>query len=215
LLEIANTQKLKNSILFLGIDTTVTLMSTKRFCTSKDWIAAYPQFSNIELHITEWGHDSDIDPGYDGAFAQRTRPRLQPRWLGKFNADLVEIQDGRSGDGKEYWGRWGLFTHQDFGAKAKPRYRALKFIDDNIGTQRVSILGKGSWVKAMAARSGDATTVVLANYDSSNRHNENVPVTFKNVIGEKFAVDTIFMDGRSNRTEISNVSRIQVVVSMP
>ncbi len=189
----------------------------KDFAQAKDWIAAYPQFSNLELHITEWGHDSDIDPGYDGTFAAAHTAAVATEMVGQIHRGFVfEIQDGKSGDGKEYWGRWGLFTHQDFGAKTKPRYRALKFIDDNIGNQRVSILGKGTWVKAMAARSGDATTVVLANYDASGRHNENVPVTFKSLIGSNFTVDTIFMDGRNNRTEVSTTSaELKVVVSMP
>lgn len=189
----------------------------KDFAQAKEWIAANPQFSNIELHVTEWGHDSEIDPGYDGAFGAAHTAAVATEMVGQIQRGFVfEIQDGRSGDGKEYWGRWGLFTHQDFGAKAKPRYRALKFIDDNIGAQRVSILGKGTWVKAMAARSGDATTVVLTNYDSAGRHNENVPITFKSLIGSNFAVDTIFMDGRNNRTEVSTTSaELKVVVSMP
>ncbi|MBI5151598.1 MAG: hypothetical protein HZA34_03415 [Candidatus Pacebacteria bacterium] len=181
----------------------------------QNWVASFPQFANVEFHITEWGHDSEVDFGYDGIFGAAHTAAVATEMVGQIQRGFVfEIQDGKGPEGKEYWGRWGLFTHKDFGAKVKPRYRALRMID-GIGNQRLPILGKGSWVKGMAARSGDTTTVVLANYDPAGKHNENVPVTFRNVVGSRFVVDQQFLDGRNDRQEVSTTSaELRIVIPM-
>ena len=186
------------------------------FAKVKNWASEFPQFPNLELHITEWGHDSDVDGGYDTDFSAAHTAAVATEMVGNINRGFVfEIQDGKSPTGKEFWGRWGLLTHSEFGSKQKPRYRALRFIDTNIGNQRLPILGKGTWVKGMAARSGDATTIVLANYDPAGRHAENVPVTFRNIIGSNFSVEQIFSDGRSSKQQLSTTSaELRVFVPM-
>ncbi len=175
------------------------------FSDIKNWLSASPQFSNVELHITEWGHNSDIDPGYDTSYGAAFTAAVAIEMVGNIQRGFVfEIQDGKGPS--EYWGRWGLFTHGDYGAHAKPRYYALKFIDSNTGPERVSILGKGSWVKGMASHNGDSTTVVLANYDSAGQHAENVPVTFKSLAGANFVIQQLFLDGRSLRQEVATTA---------
>ena len=143
----------------------------------------YPQFeATLEYHITEWGHDSENDVGYDGRYSAAHTVAGAIEMVGIVQkAFSFEIQDGKDPAGQEYWGRWGIFTHQDFGAKAKPRYYALKMLD-RISNQRVQLLGKGSWVKALAGKNlNDNIEVVLANYDSRNNHGENVPITFEEI----------------------------------
>jgi hypothetical protein len=92
-------------------------------------------------------------------------------------AFVFEIQDGKDPQSKAYWGRWGIFTHNDFGAKAKDRYRGLKMLD-RISDQRLQLTGKGTWVKAVAAKNQNGNTeVVLANYGTGSTA-EKVPLTF-------------------------------------
>ena len=187
------------------------------FSDIKDWLSAYPRFSNVESHITEWGHNSDIDPGYDTNYGAAHTAAVAMEMVGNIQRGFVfEIQDGKDPSGKEYWGRWGLFTHTDYGAHAKPRYYALKFIDSHAGTERVSILGKGSWVKGMASHTGASTIVVLANYDPAIQHSENVPVTFKSLTGTNFVIQQQFLNGRSLRQEIATTAaELQTFVNMP
>lgn len=151
----------------------------KDMTNMQDIARKYPQFDGqLEFHITEWGHDSENDEGYDTNFSAAHTVAGAIEMVGVVErAFAFEIQDGKGP--QEYWGRWGMFTHSDFGSKAKPRYFALTMLD-KISDQRVQLLGKGSWVKALAAKNPDtnAVEVVLANYDAKSRNSENVPVTF-------------------------------------
>lgn len=187
------------------------------FAKIQNWIAAFPQFTNLELHITELGHDPAVDSGYDTNYGAAHVAAVATEMIGNIQRGFTfEIQDGKNGEGKEYWGRWGLFTHKDFGAKPKPRYFSLRFIDTNIGEQRLPILGKGTWVKGMAARDGDSTTVVLANYDPFGRHSENVPVTFRSIAGANFIIEQRFLDGRTSRQDVATTgAELQTFVVMP
>ena len=137
------------------------------------WLREFPatEAQGIEFHISEWGHDSNNHPGYDTNFSAAYTVAASIEMTGVLDrAFLFEIQDGKSPEGKEYWGRWGLLTHQDFGSKAKPRYRSLIMLD-KIGEQRVRVLGKGTWVKALASKGADQSIqVVLANYDRNSRN---------------------------------------------
>lgn len=147
-------------------------------------IQDYPQYeSQIEFHITEWGHDSENHAGYDTSYSAAHSVAGSIEMVGIVErAFAFEIQDGKDPAGQEYWGRWGLFTHNDFGAKAKPRYFALQMLD-RISDQRVQLLGKGSWVKALAAKNPATGNieVVLANFDARAQHSENVPILFEDV----------------------------------
>lgn len=175
----------------------------------RQWLDAYPQLATLELHITEWGHDSDNHAGYDGSYGAAHTVAGAMEMAGVMERAFVfEIQDGKDPNGQEYWGRWGLFTHQDFGSKAKPRYHALRMLD-RIGNQRLQLLGKGSWVKALAARDDEGNTeVVLSNYDLQGRHAENVPVTFTNVEPGNYTLSQEFLGGRRVVTEVATSAAV-------
>lgn len=174
------------------------------------WIQSYPQLEpTLEFHISEWGHDSENNVGYDSGYsaahtvagAIEMVPNIQ-------KAFVFEIQDGKDPNGQTLWGRWGLFGHNDFGAKAKPRYFALKMLD-RIANERLQITGKGSWVKALAAKNErNNTEVIIANYDQYSRHNEQVELTFKNITPGKYVVDIQNLNGRQNQQQIATDSAI-------
>ncbi len=178
----------------------------------------YPQLENtVEFHITEWGLDSDNNPGYDSNIAAAHAVATSIEMVGTIDkAFAFEIQDGKSGDGSEYWGRWGLFTHQDFGSKAKPRYYALKMLD-RISNQKVQLLGKGSWVKALAGKNANENIeVILANYDKNNSHGENVPITFEDITPGNYTI-TKELDSGQNTTEkiATTEAKLKTNIFMP
>jgi len=160
----------------------------------------YPQYEGqLEYHITEWGHDSENNAGYDNNYSAAHSVAGAIEMVGVVErAFAFEIQDGKDPAGQEYWGRWGMFTHNDFGAKAKPRYFALKMLD-KISDQRVQLLGKGSWVKALAAKNPDTGNieVVLANFDSRSSHSENVPILFEDVTPGSYTITKELTTGQS------------------
>lgn len=166
-------------------------------------VRSYPQYENtLEFHITEWGHDSEVHPGYDTNYSAAHTVAGAIEMVGVVErAFAFEIQDGKGPEGKEYWGRWGMFTHTDFGSKAKPRYFALKMLD-RISDQRVQLLGKGSWVKALAAKNPTTQNieVVLANYDAKAQHAENVPIFFEDITPGSYTITKELTTG-ANVTE--------------
>ena len=182
------------------------------------WIQDYPQLEpTLEFHITEWGHDSENHPGYDtnysaahlAAGAIEMIPTVQ-------KAFIFEIQDGKDPNGQALWGRWGLFGHNDFGAQPKQRYRALKMLD-RIADQRLQITGKGSWVKALAAKNGnDETEVVIANFDPRGFHSENVPLYFENIQAGSYQVSIEYLGGRRQQQQVATSAAIlKTQVMMP
>jgi xylan 1,4-beta-xylosidase len=184
---------------------------------AKNWLASTPQLDpNLELHITEWGHDSNNNPGYDTNFGAAQTVAGSIEMINVIDRAFVfEIQDGKDPTGREKWGRWGLFTHQDFGSNAKPRYYALRLLD-RLGNQRLQLLGKGSWVKATAAKTDDGTIqVVLANYDRAGVNSENVPITFQNITPGSYTVKQEFLGGRKLSKQIAtSAAQLRVEVAM-
>lgn len=184
----------------------------------RTWLGNYPQLEpTLELHITEWGHDSNNNAGYDGSLGAAHTAAGAIEMIGVVDKAFVfEIQDGKDPKGQERWGRWGLFTNADFGAKPKPRYSALRMLD-RIGDQRLQLLGKGSWVKAVAAQGANGQTqVVVANYDRYGAHAETVPITFQNIDPGAYTVTKEFLGGRRQTENVAtDAAELQINVAMP
>lgn len=172
----------------------------------REFLMPYPAVANrAEFHITEWGHNSELDAGYDGIVSATHTVAGAIEMMGVIQRAFVfEIQDGKSPEGKEYWGRWGLFTHDDFGSKPKPRYRGLLMLA-KLGSERIQLMGKGSFVKAAASRRDDGSfQVILANYDPAGRNVENVPVTLTGLSpNTTYALTTSFLRRASQKTATS------------
>lgn len=179
----------------------------------------YPKFENtIEYHITEWGHDSENDLGYDTRYSAAHTVAGSIEMVGTMDRAFVfEIQDGKDPQGQEHWGRWGLLTHQDFGSNPKSRYFALRMLD-RISDQRLQLLGKGTWVKALAAKNTDNNNieVVLANYDQRGVHGENVPITFDNVTPGSYTITKELNTGQNITEKVATTAaKLRTHLFMP
>lgn len=148
----------------------------------KSWLTERVQGinPNLELAITELGPNSNNDPVYDNGFggvhALATSAVMEDSVNKVFN---FEIKDGPGES--QYWGRWGILTHEKFGAPvAKPRYNALAFLNRMTGN-RVNIVGEGSWIKAFSKKDGKVIRTFVVNYDIEGKHVEAVPITFQNI----------------------------------
>ena len=175
----------------------------------KTWIADYPQLEpTLEFNITEWGHDSNNNPSYDNRLGAAHTVAGAITMIGVIDKAFVfEIQDGKDPAGQPLWGRWGLFSHADAGAKPKPRYQALRMLD-RLSDQRLQLTGQGSWVKALAAKNtaNDSTQVVIANYDESSSHSEMVPLTFENISPGTYVIKKEFLSGARNQEKIATTA---------
>jgi hypothetical protein len=149
---------------------------------ARTWAEEVPAFADVKFYVTEWGHNSENDTGYDDAFgAIHTLAGSRIMMNGISRAFVFEIKDGPSNE--KFWGRWGLLTHEKFGTPVKkPRYNALVFLN-RLEKMRVSLSGEGSWVKGIASKSidGKVLRVLIVNYDPEGKHSEGVPITFENL----------------------------------
>lgn len=176
----------------------------------RTWVRRYPQLeATMEFQISEWGHDSNNHAGYDTTLSAAHTVAGAIEMVGVVErAFAFEIQDGKDPAGQERWGRWGMFTHGDFGAKPKPRYQALRMLE-RIGDQRLQLLGKGTWVKALAGKDEqDNIEVVLANFDPQGRNSETVPVTFENIEPGEYSMTQEFLGGRKQTIQIATTSAV-------
>lgn len=184
---------------------------------ARNWLRAFPMLEpTLEFHITEWGLDSENNPGYDNniAAAQTVAGAIEMVGIVE-RAFVFEIQDGKDPEGQSHWGRWGMLTHGSAGNQSKPRYHAMKLLD-SLGKQRVQVLGKGSFVKALAARSQEGNTeVMLVNFDPAHRHSETVPVTFDRIEPGSYTILKQYLSGQEISEEVATTeAKLQTEVPL-
>lgn len=168
-------------------------------------IHEFPQTAaNLEWYITEVGPNSEVDPVYDGNSAAAHLIAVTKISLGQINRLYnFEIVDGKNSEGKKYWGRWGLLTHPDFGASAKPRYQAFQLLNKLQGSW-LNSTGDGDWVKAIATKKADgAIQVLIVNYDLYGRHSEDVPLTFTDLTPGPYTLSKTLLGGGINTEDIT------------
>lgn len=151
------------------------------FLTDLDKIDAW-LFQNagysLPKYLTEWGSDSENsvlhDSQFDAAHLVATVRQMLQR------TDLIftfEIKDGPSPEGKKYWGRWGLLTHEIGGPiEKKPKYKASSLLN-KINGNLLRLSGEGTWVTGFAARDGNKIKIILTNLDKNGQNFENVPIS--------------------------------------
>lgn len=166
------------------------------------WILNYIPYANTEFIITESGHDSDVDVGYDNNFSAIHTLALFADTNQKIPKLFVfELKDGPGP--KKYWGRWGLLTHERFGMpEAKPRYRAIEFLN-NLAGNWLPVYGQGTWVKAFAASDGNVVKTLVVNYDPYEKHIENVPLTFNGLPSTSFIFKRVDFMGQTSEVNVN------------
>ena len=187
--------------------------------TSEALLEKKPQFVTLEKIITEWGSDSENSPLHDSQYDAVHALAVIRRLLARIDwAFSFEIKDGRSPENKPYWGRWGLLTHEDFGAQFKPRYFALDWLN-KLGNQRLSVLGEGSCVSAIASKTEGKISILLTNFYPAGRHFETVPITVTNLEpGRRYRLEiTSFLeqDPRIEEIAASSTGTIGRMLPMP
>jgi hypothetical protein len=151
----------------------------------RSWMKPYTHLGyDLEIIITEWGIHSDNNEAYDNhlsaAHLVSTLANMVPVIDRVF---IFEIQDGKGP--QEFWGRWGLITHSDYGSHLKPRGEAIKLLNQ-LGNTQMKVEGQGSWVRAIATKKDNNLSMVIANYDPSNTHGESVPLTIRSLPNGKY-----------------------------
>ena len=185
---------------------------------ARTWVAAYPQYNGLlEYQITEWGHNSEMDAGYDGRLGAAHTVASAITMVGALERGFVfEIQDGNDPAGQMYWGRWGLITANEHGAKLKPRYWALRMLDD-LASQRLQLLGQGSRVKALSALTEDGKVqTILANFDPRGGNQEVVPITYQFISPGNYELSMKYLSGDTRIDKVATTTAtLRMLVPVP
>lgn len=165
-------------------------------------------YQGMEVMITEMGTTGSNDESYDNTFGAVHEISVNTLLAGRISkAFTFEIKDG-PGD-KQYWGRWGIYTHEKFGPPVeKPRAKALRFLNEMIGGNLRNVSGQGSWVKSFAKYypADNSTKVLVVNYDPEGLHNESVPITLTNLSFPNFTFKRTDFLGKSFSIDVATTS---------
>ncbi|KKS41786.1 MAG: hypothetical protein UV61_C0006G0138 [Candidatus Gottesmanbacteria bacterium GW2011_GWB1_43_11] len=172
-----------------------------------DWLLPYPDLIIQPRLITEWGFDSEINPGYDGDLAAaHAVASVRQALYGYEGLFAFELVDGLDPQGQTFWGRWGLLTHPSTGNQAKPRYAAFKLLNQIDGTRLVTT-GEGTWVTGFATSNDATIQLILVNYDKFAQHSEQVPVQFINLANGDYLYQLVRLGQGGNPTKKISVTQ--------
>jgi hypothetical protein len=167
----------------------------------RNLLSSFPAYSSIPILLTEWGIDSENRPinnsNIAAAFTVATIATIDQVTDQTFS---FELKDGPPPSG----GAWGLITHERSGSplETKPRYAAFQALNSLRGN-KLSVDGQGTFVRALASKNGDTTTVVVTNYDRTGNNSESVPLSIEGL--ESGSYQLILNYPLSNSTIISQV----------
>jgi len=161
------------------------------------WLAANGK-ANLPKYLTEWGSDPKNNPNHDNqvdaAHLIATASQLAQR---VDLAMIFEIKDGPDPAGKQFWGRWGLLTHEatDEQVIKKPKYQALQLLSKITG-RRLVLTGGNDFVTGLASKSAAGQTVrlILTNYDHQGKRFETVPITVKGLANGTYVAKITWLD---------------------
>lgn len=161
------------------------------------WIEGQPYFSQVEKIISEMGPDAKAGGLNDTQAGAAHLIAVVRQLMGKI----------KYGFSFSVTGNWGVV--------GKPRYQALEYLS-RLGPDRMPVSGEGTWVKAIAAKSGDRYQVVMANYDSKGTHFEAVPLSFLGLKRNKYLLKRQLLGQNMTETEVATSEAIwQTIVPMP
>lgn len=142
-------------------------------------LSDYPNYYTVQKIITEFGPNPEGDAWYDNSLSGIHLISLSTQLAGKIHKLFsFEIVDGPNRRTDQSTG-WGIITHATNGSQPKPRYHAIKFLNQLEGSTLLSSVGNGSWVTSLSAKKGNTIQTLLVNYDPKNSHTETVPVTWQ------------------------------------
>ena len=135
----------------------------------------YPRFFGAERLLTEVGPDSEPNIVYDNQVSGTHLMSMVTTLSGKvhriFPFEIVDgplnVRNGSTG--------WGMITNPANGARPKPRYFAVRLLNQLQG-QQLGVNGNGTWVTALATKNSNNLQILLVNYDARNQHSETFPV---------------------------------------
>lgn len=151
-------------------------------------LSNYPEYLSLQKILTEVGPNSEPDPNYAKPESGIHLISMSLKLAGYFHKLFhFEIVDGPQE--KPNNSGWGLISNPNFGKSPKPRYFAIKFLNQLTGNRLISE-GDGNWVNSLSSRLGNKIQTLIVNYDPKDQHVETVPLTYLNLIPGTYQIKT-------------------------
>lgn len=161
----------------------------------------YPEYKDIEKIITEIGPNPEPDAAYDNKHSAIHLIGLSTRLHNKADRLFTfELVDGPTSRSDKSTG-WGIITHPSQGAKTKPRYSAIQFLNQLQG-QKLYSAGDGSHVTSLSAKNGQTIQTIVVNYDPRNSHVEAVPLAYRHLAPGDYEMTTSTFMGKSSKKTV-------------
>lgn len=154
----------------------------------------------VEKIVSEWGSDSEMNPIHDSYFdASHTIAGISESLESVDRVFAFELKDGLSPNGLQFWGRWGLLTHQKVGLAKKPRYFAYTFLNK---LQNFSLPSSqnSQFIYTLASSDGLGNYSILATFfpSSQSSQNKNLTIKISNFLPGEFTETTSFLKSGGN-----------------
>lgn len=166
------------------------------------WLAFLPDTLALPRIISEWGFESDVDPGYDTSLAAAHAVAVVKNTTYGFeHVFAFEVVDGLSPTSQAMWGRWGMIAHPQTGKQLKPRFHAFQLLNKMTGNE-LQLTGDGTWVTGIATRDNKTIRILLTNYDPESKHTEEVPVSILGLEDGEYTLTQTRLAGIPQNQEI-------------
>jgi hypothetical protein len=164
-------------------------------------INQHQSFKNLPIVISEWGIESDNldinNSNAAAAFSINTISKISDYINLACN---FEIKDGPPPSG----GKWGLYTHENSEnpLSPKPKQKAFYALSKLKG-KRAYLIGDNQYISAIASYDSQKTVIIISNYDLTNTHYENFPITITGLTPSTYNLSYEYpLDGRKETTEL-------------
>lgn len=149
-----------------------------------------------ELIVSEWGitpENSYLNDGYESASHTVAVVGETVNQIDKLFA--FELKDGPDPQGKQFWGRWGLLTHQNANSLPKPRYYAFLLLN-RLGNYRLPTNNPGPDIYSITTLEYPANySNLLATINTACRH---VQLNFRALLNGVYEINTYSLDPLHN-----------------
>lgn len=155
----------------------------------------YPRYQGVERLITEFGPGPERSSWYENRVSATQAIAVTTHLLNRVHRIFAfELKDGPSASTTQ----WGMLTHENNGARPKPRWNAYLFLNKLVG-KRLPLEGNGSWVSGVASKNNKEIRVLLVNYDPRQKHSEYVPIRIHNLAPGRYRLSLDYLFGKDSQ----------------
>lgn len=154
--------------------------------------------SIVELVISEWGSVPEVSPLHDSYFDAAHTVSVVATVQNSVDKLLAfELKDGPSPEGKKYWGRWGLLTHEFFGLSPKPRFYSFLYLNKLLEF-RLNPLSFSPSLNVIGSTDGKETYAIVSSRSTDSTEVKPLKIRLNPLLPGLYTVNIYSLDSLHN-----------------